>query len=531
MVIIKLLHEFGHAFACKRFGLTSGTGGEVHTMGVMFLVFMPMPYVDVSSASSLRSKWQRTVVGAAGMIVELAVAAVAAMVWSQTAPGTAVHAVCYNMMFVASLTTLLFNGNPLLRYDGYYILSDLTEIPNLAQRSKDYLYYLVKRYAWTVKGARNPANSAGERVWFVFYGLASTAYRVYISVRIMLFIADKFFFVGAMMAVGAVFVWVVLPMGKYVHYLATSGELMRTRQRAVVMSVALAVAAVVGVGLVPFPDRFRVEGVAEPVHMAVVYVRTDGFVRQYLPSGTRVQPDGLPLLVGANRELEARLASLLAERDRLSAHKMMVQRQDPAVAVAADRQLQANQGQIDDARKQLDELTVRPPLAGVWVSRDVERLAGAWVKRGQAVGLVVDEDQMIVRATAGQNAAASLIEQAWHGTGPVKVRLRVQGRPDLETTGAIQEIWPAGRQTLPSPALGLMAGGSVATVQDDREGVKSAERFFEIRVAPEPIVVDGRTVPLMAGQRVAARFELSPKPLIAQWYRSLLQLVQRRFHV
>jgi len=525
MLAIKLLHEFGHAFACKRFGLVSGTGGEVHTLGIMFLVFMPLPYVDASSASSLRSKWQRTVVGAAGMMVELAVASIAAVVWVNTPPGSVVHAICYNMIFIASVSTLLFNGNPLLRYDGYYILSDLTEIPNLAQRSKEYLYYLVKRYAWSVKGLRNPAHTGGEEAWFVFYGVASTIYRVFISVRILLYIADRFFFVGAVMAVGAAVVWVLVPLGKFLHYLATSGELMRTRQRATAMTAVVTVLVVAGVGLIPMPDRFRVEGVVEPVEMAVVYTQTDGFVESYLPSGSEVRPGGQPLLVGRNRELEASLKALEADRDRLLAHEWMLQQKDPAVAVAATRQLQANQKQIEQVRRQIDDLTLRSSLAGVWVSHDVERLAGAYLKRGQAVGLVVDSGRMVVRATAGQNAAASLYDQATHGRQPVGVEIRVRGRPDLQAKGDIEEIWPAGRQQLPSAALSLLAGGSVATVRDDREGMKAAERFFEIRVAPRG------SAPLMAGQRVVVRFELSAKPLIVQWRRGLLQLVQRRFHV
>ncbi|MDP7288748.1 MAG: PqqD family peptide modification chaperone, partial [Phycisphaerae bacterium] len=145
--IVKIVHEFGHGFACKKFGLQAG-GGEVHTMGIMFLIFMPLPYVDASSAWAFRSKWHRVTVGAAGMFCELAIAAIAAIVWASVGPGM-VKAVAYNCMFIASVTTLMFNANPLLRYDGYYILSDMLEIPNFAQRSKSYLYYLVKRYIWS----------------------------------------------------------------------------------------------------------------------------------------------------------------------------------------------------------------------------------------------------------------------------------------------------------------------------------------------------------------------------------------------
>jgi len=127
-LVLKALHELGHGYAVKAFG------GAVHEIGVMLLVFAPMPYVDASAASGFRSKWQRALVGAAGMIVEVFLAALALYVWLAVEQGL-IRSIAYNAMVVAGISTVLFNGNPLLRYDGYYILSDLIEIPNLAQRA------------------------------------------------------------------------------------------------------------------------------------------------------------------------------------------------------------------------------------------------------------------------------------------------------------------------------------------------------------------------------------------------------------
>ena len=113
-------------------------------MGIMLLVLTPIPYVDASSASAFRTKWERIMVGAAGMAVELFIAALALFVWINIEPGT-VRAILYNMIFIASVSSLLFNGNPLLRYDAYYILGDLLEIPNLGPRGIQYLGYLAQR--------------------------------------------------------------------------------------------------------------------------------------------------------------------------------------------------------------------------------------------------------------------------------------------------------------------------------------------------------------------------------------------------
>ena len=154
-ICIKALHEFGHAYFCRRFG------GEVHVMGVMLMVFTPMPYVDATSSWSFRERWKRVLVGAAGMIVELFFAAIAAFVWSKTAPGV-VHSIAYNIMFVASVSTLIFNLNPLLRFDGYYILSDLLEIPNLNQRATTQLRHLCERHLFGVKNSETQAATRRE---------------------------------------------------------------------------------------------------------------------------------------------------------------------------------------------------------------------------------------------------------------------------------------------------------------------------------------------------------------------------------
>ena len=159
--LIKALHELGHAIATKI------DGGEVHEMGIMLLVLMPIPYVDASSATAFRDKRSRMLVGAAGMLLEIFIAALAVFAWVNLEPGIE-RAIAYDVILVAGVSTLLFNANPLLRYDGYYILADWLEIPNLAQRSNEYLGYLVNRYLFGLEGGRSPTAARGEPGWFVW---------------------------------------------------------------------------------------------------------------------------------------------------------------------------------------------------------------------------------------------------------------------------------------------------------------------------------------------------------------------------
>ncbi|MDY7010627.1 MAG: PqqD family peptide modification chaperone [Planctomycetota bacterium] len=525
MVVAKVFHEFGHAFACKRFGRLAG-GGEVHVMGVMFLVFMPLPYVDASSAWAFRNKWHRVVVGAAGMFVELAIAAVAAIIWANTRSGTAAHAVCYNIMFIAGVSSLLFNGNPLLRYDAYYILSDLLEIPNLAQRSKEYIYYLVKRYVWSVRQARNPAHTSGERGWFVFYGIASTIYRIFIFSMILLFLTDRLPKPLAIVAIGfgavAALTWLCIPLGKFIRYLATSGELARQRQRAVASTLVFIMVVFIGLGLISVPDRCRVEGIVEPINISIIHAEADGFVRDFLPSGRRVSPDGPVLLRCENPELKAQHEHLLAERRRLQVRLRIAQTQEPAAAQILTEQIVAIDEQILRTEEQIALLSLRAGMTGKWISPEIDRIKGGYVHRGDKVGLVADLERVFVRAVADQQAAAMLVSEAYDD-----VEIRLKGRSDMQVSGKKLQILPAGSKRLPSAALGYAVGGTMQTAPDDPHGTKSSERFFEIHVLPG----EDKDVKLLSGQRVVVRFEMPAKPLLVQWWRSLLQLIQRRFHI
>ena len=171
LLVVILIHELGHAFACRRFG------GECHELGIMFLVLIPTPYVDASTAWAFPNKWHRIFVGAAGMIVELFFAAICVFVWLNTNPNELISQLAFNAMLVAGVSTVIFNANPLLRYDGYYMLSDWLEIPNLQQKSKDYLLGLIKRHVFRVKAHQPlPPGERAAALQAVFYRNAANCF-------------------------------------------------------------------------------------------------------------------------------------------------------------------------------------------------------------------------------------------------------------------------------------------------------------------------------------------------------------------
>ncbi|MCG3180801.1 MAG: hypothetical protein BIFFINMI_03164 [Phycisphaerae bacterium] len=535
IVGLKVLHEFGHAFACKWFGRDGG-GGEVHAMGVMFLVFTPLPYVDASSAWAFRSKWRRIVVSAAGMYVEMAVAAVAAIVWARTIPGSTINTVAYNAIFIASVSTLLFNANPLLRYDGYYILSDWLEMPNLQQRSRQYLYYLVRRWVWSVRRAPDPSHSRGEKAWLVVYAVASTIYRVFICVAILLFIAARFLMLGVALALAAAVAWVLVPLGKFAHYLLTHQELSRTRGRAVFTALLAAAAIYVGVGAIRMPDRTRVDGVWEPEELSVIYVAEDGTADKVLPDGAAVSPDGPPLLISESPEVQADLAGIDADLAYLQAYAGLTwlqERQTGESQESVRQQVQRQREALIDGQQKLARdrearLTIHAPRTGVWLSPDADALQGARLLRGQELGKVAGTDRFIIRAWADPSEAARIQD------ADPRVEIRVQGRPDLKLTGRLDRMLPAGQEQLPSAALGYAAGGSIMTAPGDKEGTRALQRGFELRIVPDDESIrrlcdeTGRPVALRSGQRVVVRFQNPPKPLARQWWRTLRQMFQEK---
>ncbi len=267
--VLKLFHEFGHAYATKAFG------GEVHEMGVMMIVFTPIPYVDATSANSFREKWKRVGVSAAGLVVELFLASLALFIWLGAEPG-AVRSVAFNVMLIAGVSTVLFNANPLIRFDGYYILSDWIEIPNLRGRAGQYLAYLWERYVYGQKTARPPNATSGERAWFVPYAVASFFYRFVIMFGIIMLIADKMLALGLILGALTFFTMVIKPLAKGGSFVIKSPRLKGAWLRAIATSVLCAALVVWLLFFLPFPLRTRAEGVLWLPEESIVRAGTEG---------------------------------------------------------------------------------------------------------------------------------------------------------------------------------------------------------------------------------------------------------------
>ena len=511
--VVKLLHELGHAFAVRRWG------GEVHELGVMLLVFVPVPYVDASAATAFGGKRRRMLVSAAGILTELLIAAAATFVWLAVEPG-AVRAVAFNVMLIAGVSTLVFNANPLLRFDGYFIFSDWVEIPNLAGRASQYLGYLFQRYVFGVEHLEPAARSAGERAWLASYGVAAFVYRLMVSVVIVLFVSEKFFVVGIVLALWALLSMVLLPLAKVLRQVLTSPAIAPHRARAVLTLSFTALIVLATLAFVPVPLDTRAEGVVWLPANATVRASAAGFVRALRQAdGAAVQRG--ELLADTEDPLLAARATVLAYKvQELQARYNAQWVSDVAKAGVVAQALAAAQDELARAQQQVDNQLIRSPAAGRLLLPHAADLPGQWLRQGDVVGYVVQPPLRSVLAVVAQDRIGLVRERT------CGVELRTAAAPGRLLHAAITREVPAASDELPSAALGRAGGGEIAIRPGDEQGIKAFDSVFQFELR----LADGASFDTL-GSRVWLRFDHGAEPLLAQGWRRLRQLFLRRYGV
>jgi len=510
--LIKALHELGHACAVKAWG------GEVHEMGIMFLVLMPVPYVDASAANAFPEKRRRVLVGAGGMVVELFIASLALALWLEMQPGIA-RAVLFNVMLIAGVSTVLFNANPLLRFDGYYILSDLLEIPNLRQRAQQALAAFCQRRLFGMDAA-GPEAGLGERAWLFFFAVASFVYRIGITFSIALFIASQYFVIGVLLALWTLASGVALPLALLVNYLAFSPRLRRYRVRAVATSALLAAAVCGLVFLVPVPSWTTAQGVLWATEQSIVRAGAEGFITRVIAApATRVRR-GAPLIEAADPLLPSRLGVLTARRDELEA-RYYADRVDSLVkAQMTQESMKALDAELARAGERAADLVMKSPADGLFVVPAAGDLPGRYVRQGELVGYVIPEGPARARVVVPQQTAALVRANTERVTVKLAERL-----DDTFEARIVREV-PRAVDHVPSLALSQAGGGEIAMDPGSPgQAPKTLQTHFEFEIE----LLSGRAIG--AGGRVYVRFDHPPETLAVQGWRLARQLFLKRFTI
>jgi putative peptide zinc metalloprotease protein len=509
-VAMKFVHETAHALALRRFG------AEVPQVGISLLLLVPAPYVDASAAAELRSRGQRILVAAIGVMVELGLAAAALAAWTQVQPG-AVRDAALVTMLVGTVSTLMFNGNPLLRFDAYYALADALDLPNLATRSGEYWRTLAQR--WLLRVDVPPLDTArGERKWLLVYAPASFVWRLLILAAVIRWVGAQSTLLAAVLATYVALAVLLVPGAKFVHAtlirLPPGRELRRARL-AGLGAAALAVAAVVAL---PLPSYTVAPGVVWPPDQAQIRPGADGFVRELpVADGARVEA-GTLLAVLDNPELHAARARAQARHQSAQHELHAALLADPLRA----QNLAAQAGDIEAEIARLDEqiasLELRAHTSGKLVMpRQADRL-GRWAARGEPLGHIIDERAAAtVRVAVGQDD----VERVRASAGPLAVRIAGQG--SVLAAAPLRDV-PAATSELPSAALGEGAGGTLPVDPADQSGRRLLEPVFLLEM----------TLPARPGERIGqrawVRFEHGAEPLAAQWWRRGSQLLLKHFN-
>lgn len=511
--VVKAIHELGHGFATRVWG------GSVHEMGLMFLIFVPVPYVDASAASAFRSKQRRMIVGAAGMLAEVFLAAIAMYVWVLVEPGV-VRAVAFNVMLIAGVSTVIVNGNPLLRYDGYFILTDLIEIPNLGQRGQKYLTYLSDKYLFGAKEIESPDETLSEKRWLASYTVISWFYRIFVTVSIILFIAGEFFIFGVILALWAAFGLFVMPLWKSGKHLMESPSLHRYRSRAIKLVISFVVVVLLFGLFVPMPLRTQTEGVVWLPDQALVRAGVNGTVQAWLVEPGSLVHKGTVLLRMDDPLLVTEMAVASAKVAEAQARYNVVQFSNPVQGDVLLQQLEHEKISLDRVNERYQKLVIYSEVDGILTVPKSQDMTGQYFKKGELLGYLMDREQLIARVAVSQEN----IDLVRNRFKSVALRF-ADSIPNEYTVNVLRET-PSGLMELPTAALSQSGGGQIPVDPNDSNGLKTLERVFFVDLS-----LPADAIPNAFGGRVYVRFDHIGEPLLRQLYRRVRQLFLSRFHV
>jgi len=511
--LVKIFHEFGHAFAVKKWG------GEVHEMGIMLLALVPIPYIDATASASFPDKRCRMAVAAMGMIVEMLLASLALFVWLNVETGL-ISALAYNVMLIGGISTLLFNGNPLLRYDGYYLLADLVEIPNLGLRSTRYLGYLLQRYLLRIETAESPVTAPGEQGWFLIYGPISFCYRIAVVLGLVWLVSSRFFVIGMLIALWGAVSLLVLPAVRSLSRFLDNPAIRNRRSRLVMVGGAAILGAVLLMFVFPMPLWTSTQGVVWLPEQSMIRAGTDCELVEVLAPAEQLVAKDEPLLRGVDPFLEVQIDIYQARLKELYAFYKAQPLYERVKRKMLLDQIGLIKGDLHQAEEKLAKLLIRSPAHGSFILIDARNLPGRFVKKGELLGYIVTEHRPTIRALISQADIGLVRERV------TKIEVRLAEQPALSLRADIQRIIPAADFNLPSAALGTAGGGIIPVDPTDPDGLRALKSLFQLDLSLPEAVKDPHI-----GGRVYVRFEHGTMPLAMQWYRSLRQLLARKFYV
>ncbi len=472
LIGLKILHEFGHAFACRHYG------GHVPEMGAFIMMFTPVAYVDATASWGFSNKWHRIIVSLAGMYVEAFIASIAVFVWAMTGPSI-VNSLAYNIIFLASVITALFNINPLMRYDGYYIFSDLVEIPNLRARASQKVKIVFKK--WFL-GIETNAVAPGRRlntILFV-YGVLATIYRTMLILGIAALLATKMFVLGIGMAIvyaGGALVGLIKSL---THYLWSAQETAHVRRRAIALGIVALIMLPAAALTIPIPSRVHAQGLVTAEHETVIRAPSPGFTNTtHISNGDTISAGDMVVSLSSDDMLE-RLAEIQAARSAADIRYNAYATGQPSLAAQEATRIESLTLAISKIEEKINKLSVSAPTSGIVADLVHDSQIGVFLTEGAPIATIV-EGHWQVRALLSEDQVTQC--QLAIGT---EVVFRAAFAPATLMYGKIIRISPAGSKTIELLPLTQLAGQDVVI---DPRTQRAQQPYFEI-VVRLPILVE-----------------------------------------
>ena len=512
--VTKFIHEMAHGFSIKV------RGGEVHEIGITLMYGVPLPYVDASDALTFSDKRHRLLVDGIGIMAELFIASMALFIWLNISSGLASQ-FAYNTMIICSVSTLFFNGNPLMRYDGYYLLADWLEIPNLGTRSIQYWRYLFNRYALGLE--KTFSVSPREQKWLALHMPLAMVYRATVITTIVLVAAQHYLPLGIALGVWFFVRYLITPLNRAVHYLLSPslGE-----QKARGLKIVILIPTVILLLLIiPFPLQRTMPAVVWLPDQAQIRAATDGLITDVLPESGAEVSAGAPLFRLNDPYLTMKRAIAEAQYNEVSAKLTAARAKDPVEAQQLQEDLKASRAELEELQKRLQQLQVDSPSAGYFYLPPDKSERGRFVKQGDLLGYVLDRDKIILKVLVGQNDIAMISSRS------NSLRVKLSNWPGQTFDGKIVRVNPSASNSLPSAILGTLYGGPISVDPGDTRGIQALEEWFQLEVEVQGLPTNGGDRGgqlLWAGSRAWVRFDLGYESIATQLYWVLSQLFMKK---
>jgi len=514
MALTKVAHEFGHGLACKKFG------GQCHEAGVMLLVLTPCLYMNVSDSWLLKSKWQRAFIAAAGMYVELIIASVAVFIWWFSQPGM-INQLALNVIFVSSVSTLLFNANPLLRYDGYYILSDLLEIPNLRSKATAILQRFFGRTLLGMEASPDPFLPRRHQWLFALYSVAAALYRWVITFSIFWFVYRVlepygFKIIGQMIAMMAIYGLIGIPIVSAWKFFSIPGRWSSVKQTRLAVSAMVLALIFAAILMIPIPHHVYCSFRIQFQDAANVYVDVPGTLSEIHAFANHPVKSGQTLAVLRSDDLNRQVTQLKTKVDMAATKFQLVKhaassdgsRGEGARISESEAALKTASRTFDQRQLDVAKLKITAPFDGylfapprreekenegvlkLWDGIPLEaKNLGAWFDKKTVVAKIVPDMTKFKVVLAVDQTDIEFVQPKQ------LVELQLRQHPLKLYRSTIEEFVPVKMKETPRTLSSKNGGDIVSTVNDEGQQVPASTTYMltvPIEIEDD-IVIDGGT--------------------------------------